>query len=428
MKPTRYNNGPLNELGVVDIAEGVARKVFSAQEVVQACLERIRLREPHLGAWVYHDGAEALRQAAGVAAGSRLPLAGVPFGAKDVFDSAGMPTEMGSRLYSGHRPRFDAASVARLRGAGAVLIGKTATAEFAGTQPTDTRNPRDPDRTPGGSSSGSAAAVADCMVPFALGTQTGGSVLRPAAFCGIVGFKPTFGFYPVAGMKPAARSFDTVGVLARSIADVARIHAALMSAVPATPREGAPRLGVFRSHLWDTVETGMRDAMQDALARLERCGAVLSEVAPPPGFETITEQRAIVNAYERAGDLTAEWLKDGACMSRQSRDVCTRGQAISGEDYVAAREAVAAFAAATEGMFADIDVLVTPTAPGPALEGHDHTGDPRLQEIWTMLHLPSLSLPLSMGGADLPVGLQMVGRRFRDRDLLGAALWAAERL
>lgn len=428
MKPTRDSLAPLNELGVVDIAEGVARKAFSAQEVVQACLARIEAREPHLGAWVHHDGADALRQAAGVEPGVRLPLAGVPFGAKDVFDSAGLPTEMGSRLYAGHRARFDAAGVARLRGAGAILIGKTATAEFAGTQPTDTRNPRAPGRTPGGSSSGSAAAVADCMIPFALGTQTGGSVLRPAAFCGIVGFKPTFGFYPVAGMKPAARSFDTVGVLARSVADVAHVHAALMNAAPAVARARAPRLGVFRSHLWDTVETGMREAMQGALTRLERCGAALSEVAPPPGFETITAQRAIVNAYERAGDLSAEWLADGAGMSQQSIDVCTRGQAISGEAYVAAREAVAAFAAATEGMFAHVDVLVTPTAPGPAPEGLDHTGDPRLQEIWTMLHLPSLSLPLDAGGVGLPVGLQMIGRRFRDSDLLGAALWAAERL
>lgn len=428
MKPTRDSNKPLNELGVVDITKGLAGKVFSARDVVQACLERIRLREPHLGAWVHFDGAAAKRQAARVVAGSRLPLAGVPFGAKDVFDSAGMPTEMGSRLYAGHRPRFDAACVARLRGAGAVLIGKTATAEFAGTQPTDTRNPRDPDRTPGGSSSGSAAAVADCMIPFALGTQTGGSVLRPAAFCGIVGFKPTFGFYPVAGMKPAARSFDTVGVLARSVEDVAHVHAALMAAVPATTWECAPRLGVFRSHLWDTVETVMRDVMQDALFRLERCGAVLSEVAPPRGFDTITEKRAIVNAYERAGDLSAEWLEYGVRMSRQSIDVCTRGQAISGEAYVAAREAVAAFSAATEGLFADIDVLVMPTAPGPAPEGHNYTGDPRLQEIWTMLHLPSLSLPVKTGRVSLPVAVQMVGRRFRDTELLGAALWAANRV
>lgn len=428
MKPTADRHRPLNQLGVADIAEGVNRGAFSAWEVVQSCLDRIRLREPDIGAWVHLDEDGALRQAAEVRPDSGLPLAGVPFGAKDVLDSAGLPTEMGSALYSGHRPRFDAASVARVREAGAVLVGKTATAEFAGTQPTATRNPRDPGHTPGGSSSGSAAAVADCMIPFAFGTQTGGSVLRPASFCGIVGFKPTFGFYPVAGMKTAARSFDTVGLLARSVTDVALIHAVLMNGVPADAAPGAPRLGVFRSHLWDTVEPATRTALLEALAELERHGATLSEVAPPPGFETITARRATVNAYERAGDLTAEWLDDRAGMSSQSIDVCTRGRAISGEDYAAAREAVAAFAAATEDMFADIDILVTPTAPGPAPAGHDHAGDPRLQEIWTMLHLPSLSLPLVPGGTGLPVGLQMVGRRFRDAGLLGAALWAAARL
>ena len=211
------------------------------------------------------------------------PLSGVPFGAKDVIDSADFPTEMGSLAYRGHRAPYDAACIAMACSAGGVLLGKTVSAEFAGTQPTETANPHNTDHTPGGSSSGSAAAVADFMVPLAFGTQTGGSILRPAAFCGIVGFKPTFGLYSPAGMKPAAHSFDTVGFLTRSVRDAVTVHGALMNDAAPTRDQNvnSPRFGFFPSHLWETVEDDMRGLMKEVLRSISDAEGTVCEIATP---------------------------------------------------------------------------------------------------------------------------------------------------
>ena len=428
MQNSAHINRPLNELGVTAIVRGVHAGHFAAADVVRSCLERISERGPAIRAWVAVSNESGLQQAMALGHKAALPLAGVPFGVKDVLDTSELPTEMGSQLYAGHRPSFDAACVGRVRAAGAVMIGKTVTAEFAGTQPTHTRNPHDPARTPGGSSSGSAAAVADFMVPFAFGTQTGGSVLRPASFCGVVGFKPSFGFYPVAGMKPAARSFDTVGLLARHAEDIALLHAVLMNGAAGRPHDAPPRLGVFRSHLWDTVHPDTQDAMERALADLRRAGAQVSELQMPEGFDTITAHRAVINAHERAGDLAAEWDAGHARVSAQTRDVCQRGMAIDADRYIAAREAIERFRSVADVLFGDADLLVMPTAPGPAPQGHDNAGDPRLQEIWTALHMPSISLPVLRSSDHLPVGLQLVGRRFHDGRLLHAAQWIEAKL
>lgn len=418
---------PLHLLGVRDIVQGIGAGAFTAIDVIDACMARIDARDGDIKAWAATDAATARAQAAtGVA--TRGPLAGVPFGVKDVIDTASLPTRMGSPLYEAHRPLYDAGIVGQLRLGGGIVLGKTHTCEFAGTQPTHTVNPHAPAHTPGGSSSGSAAAVADFMVPLALGTQTGGSVLRPAAFCGIVGFKPSYGFYPIAGMKPAAHSFDTPGLFARAVGDIALVHSVLMNEPEAQPAGRKPRIGVFRTHLWDLVDAGAAANFERAIATLARQGASVQEVAAPQGFARITERRAVINAFERSRDLAGEWLADSASMGPLTQQISQRGLGVSGTDYAAARRDVEDFRTAAVQMFAAVDVIVTPVTPGEAPLGLANTGDPRLQELWTMLHTPSMAIPSGHGAGGLPLGLQLVGPRFGDHALLTHALWIEAQL
>ncbi len=422
----RGSNTVLHTLDVADVVAGIIAARFTAEDVVRSCLDRIAEREALIQAWAHFDGEMAVQHTRG-GEKPRGALAGVPFGVKDVIDTAGLPTEMGSQAYHGHRARYDASCVALARRAGAIVLGKTVSAEFAGTQPTRTANPHDTRRTPGGSSSGSAAAVADFMVPFAFGTQTGGSILRPAAFCGIVGFKPSFGLYGPAGMKVAAHSFDTIGLLARSVRDIATIHAVMMSeAAPPIAEQLMPRIGFFPSHLWDTVDDDMKAAVEATLHKISAAKSPVTKIATPSGFETITQHRAVINAFERARGLAGEALLHLETFSPQSRDVCERGFAISGERYLEARRAVDDFRARAEEIFAGVDVLLTPTTPGEAPEGKSYAGDPRLQEVWTMLHLPSITLPAGRGRCGLPLGIQLVARAYHDRALLAHASWLSD--
>lgn len=420
-------NEQLYHLGVLEILQGIAAGRFHATDVVRSCLDRIKARDDEIKAWV-SVGEEQSLKSAELPSGKMGPLFGVPFGVKDVIDTRDLPTQMGSRLYEGWQSRYDAGVVAQLRMAGAVPLGKTMTCEFAGTAPTPTSNPLDRAYTPGGSSSGSAAAVADFMVPFALGTQTGGSVLRPAAFCGVVGFKPTYGFYTIAGTKPAAHSFDTIGLIARSVSDISLIHSVLMNVRMPSPATLAPRLGLFRSHLDKTVSRDVDLAFSVAVRALESAGANVIDVAAPAGFDTITEQRAVINAFERSRSMAGEWIRHRELMAEKTRAIGIKGSVVDGDHYVAARHAVEDFRDVTDRLFEQVDALVTPTTPGPAPRGTDDTGDPRLQELWTMLHNPSLTVPLPREAGSLPLGLQLVGRRFADVGLLAAALWVEGQL
>ncbi len=414
----------LNTLNVGDLVAGINARRFTAEDVVRSCLRRIAKREPLIKAWAHFDPEIAIRNARRQT-GHVGPLSGVPFGAKDVIDSADFPTEMGSLAYRAHRAPYDAACIAMACSAGGVLLGKTVSAEFAGTQPTETANPHNTEHTPGGSSSGSAAAVADFMVPLAFGTQTGGSILRPAAFCGIVGFKPTFGLYSPAGMKPAAHSFDTVGFLTRSVGDAITVHGALMSnTAPASGQNvNSPRFGFFPSHLWETVEPDMQDLIREVLRSISNAGGTVREIATPAGFEMITQYRAVINAFERARGLAGEAATVRQSFSAQTLDVCERGCAISGERYVEARRAVDDFRAGAAQLFTGIDVLLTPTTSGEAPAGKSYAGDPRLQELWTMLHLPTITIPAGRGRRNLPLGAQLVARPYEDSSLLAHAHW-----
>lgn len=407
----------LTGLSLRDMRQGLDRGDFSAHDLVEAHLARIADADEALGAFVHTDPGGALRAAASASG----PLGGIPFAIKDVFDTAAMPTEMGSEAYRGHRPRFDAGCVALARAAGAIPLGKTATAEFAGTAPAATVNPWNPAHTPGGSSSGAAAAVAARMAAFAFGTQTGGSVLRPAAFCGIAGFKPTLGLYPVSGMLAAAHSFDTVGLLARAAADIALVHATLTNGTVAAKADPSTlKIGLCRTHLWDTVSPPARDALAGAAAALSRAGAELSDLALPEGFAGLTDHRAVVNAFERHGNLAGEAVARDLFQPK-SREVADKGAHITAETYLAARRELDRWRAETASIFGGNDLILAPVTPGEAPEGLDSTGDPRLQEIWTMLQFPAISVPWGRGPSGLPLGVQLIAPRFEDAGLLSGA-------
>jgi len=311
-----------------------------------------------------------------------------------------------------------------------VILGKTATCEFAGMTPGDTRNPRDLSRTPGGSSSGSAAAVADLMAPLALGTQTGGSVLRPASFCGIVGFKPGFGRYNRAGLKMAAESLDTIGLLARTIDDVELLDAVLVGAPVPQPRapEKPPRIGICRTHLWETAQPETVAAVEDAAARLAKAGSRVREVELSEEFQELTGARALINDYERSRALAHEWRAHRERISEPLRRSIERGLEIDPSDRLRALELAERCRARLANAFHDLDLLVAPCVPGEAPAGLESTGDPKFQDLWTLLHVPSMTLPTHRGPNGLPVGIQLVAPMHTELWLFQAARWVLGKL
>jgi Asp-tRNA(Asn)/Glu-tRNA(Gln) amidotransferase A subunit family amidase len=423
--------GPLNELSAAQTAALIAQGAVTSEAVVQACLERIAAREPVVQAWSFLDPELALRQARALDRSPvRGPLHGVPIGVKDIIDTSDMPTEMGSPIYRGHRPKADAACVALLRAAGAVILGKTVTCEFAGVTPGKTTNPHDPAFSPGGSSSGSAAAVADNMVPLAFGTQTGGSMQRPSSFCGLVGYKPSFGLINRAGVKPAAESLDVVGVMARTVEDIELAARALTnSAPPAWLPPGAPlRIGLCRTYLWDTAQPETQTAVEDAAARLARSGAELRAVALPDFFAGLAEAREVINDYERARGMAYEWEQHRAEISEGLAKSIRNGLAMPAQRFIDAVEFVRRCQAAVPEIFHDVDVLLAPTVAGEAPRGLGWTGDHRFQSLWTLLRVPTVTLPTHAGPHGLPVGIQLVAPTYRDGALLAAARLVFDRL
>src|SRR5262245_47812305 len=295
---------PLNELSARDVVRGIKQGTFSAESVTRACLDRIAERESMLKAWAFIDPDLAIGQArVRDRAKVKGPLHGVPIGVKDIFDTFDMPTDMGSPIYRNNRTAADASCVAQVRAAGAVILGKTITCEFAGLTPNVTRNPHDPERTPGGSSSGSAAAVADYMVHVAFGTQTGGSILRPASFCGVVGYKPTYNIISRGGMKFAAESRDTIGLFARTVEDIDLVASVLTGREPATWRDTPPKIALCRTHVWERAAPETKSAIDDAARRL----GVTQEAVFPSEFEALAEARTVINPFERARALAHEW-------------------------------------------------------------------------------------------------------------------------
>lgn len=394
------------------------------EDVVRACLERIAERDGEVHAWTHVDPERALvearRRDATPVSG---PLHGLPVGVKDLIDTADAPTGYGSPIYSGHRPARDAACVTRLRDAGAVVLGKTVTTEFALFQPGPTANPHDPGRTPGGSSSGSAAAVADHMVPVALGTQTAGSIVRPASFCGIYGYKPTFGAVPTEGVKAIGPSLDTVGPLARTVDDLA-VTAAVLRGVPVRrPANQTPSIAFARTWEWDRADAATRDAIDGLATHLQ-----LPEVTLPGPYADLVEVQTTIMESEAAQALAPELRTHPEQLSAQLRELLARGAAISDDVVRRARDHAARCRDLLPSVFADHDVLVVPSAVGEAPEGLGATGDPLFCRIWTLLGTPAVAIPGLRGPHGMPLGVQVVADRDDDAIALAAGRAIGARL
>ena len=400
------------------------RRELSAEQLVRDCLSRIAEREPSVQAWEVVDAEGALREARRVDLLRERPLlCGLPVGIKDLIDTAGLPTTYGSRIYRDHRPAQDAACVRALREAGAIVLGKTVTTEFAGYAPGKTRNPHDLARTPGGSSSGSAAAVADGMVPFALGTQTAGSVIRPASFCGVIGWKPAYGNFSLEGVHPLAPSLDTLGFFVRELDDVPVVLAALAGGPP-RPLALLPRRPVFglcKTALWERAEPSTRLAIEEAAATLARGGAEVREVELPASFKGLLEAQVAIMGGETAISLRRELEDSPGELSARLREVLEAGRACSAEQLAKAQAQAALCRGDLDRLLGPLDALLTLAVAGEAPVGLDSTGDPSFCRIWTLLGTPCVSLPVLRGPAGLPVGLQLVGKRGGDEALLGAA-------
>ncbi len=421
-------NQSVTDLPVRELARGISDGSLSAVEVTAAFIQRIEAAAP-VRAWLSFDPEAALRQARAVdAGGGARPLAGVPIGVKDLMDTAGLPTAYGSPIYAGHVPRRDAACVARSRQLGAVVMGKTVTTEFAAFEPGPTRNPRSPDgmvHTPGGSSSGSAAAVAAGMVPLALGTQTAGSIVRPAAFCGVVGYKPTLGAVSGVGIKAFAPSLDTVGVLARRVDDAAYFIGALCRwALDPRPIEGL-RVGICRTPYWDCADGDARRVFEDGIRGFEQAGARVVEVVLSPACAGLNDAQVTIMRYEAAAAFQAEAQTDAAGFSPSFAQLLEQGAAITGEAYAQARRLADKARVELARVFESVDALIAPSTPGEAPQGLESTGDPVFNRMWSLLGNPCIHLPIGTGSTGMPVGVTVAGALHEDARALSAA-WMLE--
>jgi Asp-tRNA(Asn)/Glu-tRNA(Gln) amidotransferase A subunit family amidase len=419
----------LNELSAGQIVQGIAAGKFTAEAVTRDCLARISEREETVKAWAFIDPEIALAQARERdRAPAKGPLHGVPIGVKDIFATFDMPTDMGSPIYRNSRTSADASSVAMVRAAGAVILGKTVTCEFAGLTPSVTRNPHNPAHTPGGSSSGSGAAVADRMATVAFGTQTGGSVLRPASFCGVVGYKPSYNLICRGGIQFAAESRDTIGLLARELDDVDLVAGVLTGRPLASTRDEPPKIGFCRTQFWDAASTESQHAVEDAANRLASGGATILEVSLPDSFSALAEARTIVNPVERSRSLAHEWATNRALISPGLARQIEDGLTIPYTRYLDSLQRIKACRDRVPEIFGEVDILLAPCVVGEAPKGFETTGDPKFQEFWTALHVPTLTLPTHKGPHGLPIGIQLVGRLYDDERLIASARWVFELL
>jgi Asp-tRNA(Asn)/Glu-tRNA(Gln) amidotransferase A subunit family amidase len=435
----------LGALTISEAATHIRDGRVTSVELVGDCIKRVDEVDADVQAWAFFDRDHALRQAQasdeqrrrGDATG---PLHGVPIGVKDVFDTADMPTELGSPLWTGRTPRRDAHAVAQLRAAGAVIMGKTVTTEYAYFHPGKTRNPHDKERTPGGSSSGSAAAVASFMVPGAIGSQTNGSVIRPAAFCGVVGFKPSHGLIPRSGALLLSRTLDHVGVFARSVEDAALLAELLVGfdqedpdtrpaarppfvSVAASKPPLPPRFAFVKTPAWKQAEPATREAFAELADTL---GEQAAEVQIGESFERAYDHHKTVMDVEMAHNLHRDYEQGREQLSAVLRQLIERGRSARAIDYTAAVAAIEPLNEGLEDLFNEYDAILTPSAPGEAPRGLDTTGSPIFCTLWTYLGTPAITLPLLQSESGMPMGVQLVGRRGNDARLLRTAQWLAK--
>lgn len=416
----------LSDLTGAEAIAAVRNHDAEVTDIAEAGLQRIAAREPVVHAFAHHRPALVRRRAKDLgSADPALPLLGMTVAVKDLIDTADYPTELGSRIHAGRRPDRDAAVVRRLTEAGALIMGKTVTTEFALFEPGPTTNPLDVTRTPGGSSSGSAAATADRMVAAALGTQTAGSVIRPAAFCGVVGFKPSFGAIDRAGLQVVSPSLDTLGIFARTVRDVELMFESVRATPPhpARParRDGPPRIGFVRTSDWEMADVDTAHGLEALAAELATVGFDIVEATLPSSFADLVSMQVAIMEKEVGDTLRGHLARQADLLSASTRELIRRGAGRPEEVYVRAQTAATACRALLPDVFGDLDGLLTPAVRGEAPAGLAYTGDPIFCRAWTLLHTPTISLPLLAGPNGLPVGVQLVGRPGEDTALLDLA-------
>ena len=438
----------LSQLTASEAARRMREGLLTAEELVGGCLERIRQVEPVVQAWQFLDEEHALAQAraaderrrSGQAAGA---LNGIPVGIKDIIDTADMPTENGTVLHKGRTPRSDAAVVRQLRAAGAVILGKTVTTECAYFSPGKTRNPHNPEHTPGGSSSGSAAAVAASMVPLALGSQTAGSTIRPGSFCGVYAFKPTHGLIPRTGVLQLSRTLDHIGLFARSIDDIALIAEQLVGdderdpdtaprarppflQVAAEEPPIAPRLAFVKTPHWERADADMKEGYAELV---EALGEQVEELDLLPSAQEAWDWQRLVMDTEMASNLEPLFLTGREKLSGRLVELIERGRAVKAVDYQRVLKALPAVRETFDELFMErYDAILTPSALGGAPKGLSATGDPVFCVPWTLLGLPAINVPLLQAANGMPIGVQLVGRRNFDARLLRTARWLAAKV
>lgn len=416
-------------LSALELAGRIEHGELAPADVVDLCAEAIARREDEVGAFAILD-VERMRKRAQDRAAELIaaPLRGLPVGVKDLYDTADFPTAYGSPIYAGHRPASDAALVSMIRRAGGLILGKTVMTPLAFIDPAGTRNPHHPEHTPGGSSSGSAAAVAAGMLPIAVGTQTAGSIIRPAAFCGVAGYKPSFKLLPMVGCKPFAWSLDTAGLFAARVADVAFAAAAITGRDLRIDRAqpAAPRIALVRTHVWPEASDAMQSAVEDAARLAARAGAKVAEVRLPPIFEDAFRAHGTIQDYEAYRALAFEYDYHRDKIGSKLRAMLDEAGKIAAADYDAARRTARRARQALADLMTDTDVLITPSAPGAAPKTLDSTGFPIFNRLWTLMGAPCINVAGEVDSARLPLGVQIVGRFARDRAALEAALFVEQ--
>lgn len=437
----------LNEMSATEAVAAIQAGEVTSEELVQACLDQIAAVEDTVGAWQYLDPEYALQQAreadlhrrSGKSLGS---LHGIPVGVKDIFDTKDMPTEDGTELHAGRTPAYDATAVALLREAGAIILGKTVTTELAVYAPGKTRNPHDPTRTPGGSSSGSAAAVAAQMVPLAIGTQTNGSVIRPASYCGVVGYKPSHGLISRYRILQQSRALDQVGVFARSVEDVARMAQPLMAFDDRDPDMRTrsrpdligtataeafmtPRLAFVKTPVWDQAEEDVKAGFAELR---EFLGDRVEELDLSELLEHAIEWHRTIMEADLAKSFRREYERGKTKLSATLREMIERGQQVLAMDYTNALEQIPVINSALDEILLEFDAIITPATPGEAPAGLDSTGSPVFCTPWTLCGMPSISLPILQGSNGMPIGVQMTAAKHDDARLLRTANWLVQQV